>query len=83
MLTRTAARKAPRFRKTHLCGQLEDRRAAHRLAATILIRASAIQLVGQFDIPYSPALAGCRPTPRRHSIGTSIFQAKRWSWRHL
>jgi hypothetical protein len=57
MPTGTAARKAPRFRRTHLCGQPEDRRG-HRLAATI--RASPIQLVGQFDIPYSPALAGGR-----------------------
>jgi hypothetical protein len=32
MPTGTAARKAPRFRRTHLCGQPEDRRG-HRLAA--------------------------------------------------
>jgi hypothetical protein len=49
MPTGTAARKAPRFRRTRLCGQPEDRRG-HRLAANDPHSCLANSVVGQFHL---------------------------------
>jgi hypothetical protein len=74
MPTGTAARKAPRFRRTHLCGQVEDRQGLGIASPPNDPHSSLSNLVGrQFDISHSLALAGgikCNPDASR-----SLFDA--------